>query len=69
MMGLSFVAMYALMYAMVDQWANVYNNVNQFYMAGLMAAPMLAMVADGRIRDGETIAALAYAGIRLGRFA
>jgi len=41
MMGLSFVAMYALMYAMVDQWANVYNNVNQFYMAGLMAAPML----------------------------
>ena len=41
MMGLSFVAMYALMYAMVDQWANVYNNVNQFYMAGLMVAPML----------------------------
>ena len=41
MMALSFLAMYALMYAMVDQWANVYNNVNQFYMAGLMAAPML----------------------------
>lgn len=29
----------------------------------------LAMIADGRISDGETIAALAYAGIRLGRFA
>lgn len=28
----------------------------------------LAMIADGRIRDGETIAALALAGIRLGRF-
>lgn len=28
----------------------------------------LAMVGDGRIRDGETIAALALAGIRLGRF-
>ncbi len=41
MMALSFLAMYALMYAMVDQWANVYNYVNQFYMAGLMAAPML----------------------------
>ena len=41
MMVLSFVAMYALMYAMVDQLANVYHNVNQFYMAGLMAAPML----------------------------
>lgn len=32
-------------------------------------AEVLQMVADGRIRDGETVAALAYAGIRLGRFA
>lgn len=31
-------------------------------------AEALAMVADGRISDGETIAALAYAGIHLGRF-
>ena len=37
----SSLAMYALMYAMVDRWANVYGNINQFYMAGLMAAPML----------------------------
>ena len=29
---------------------------------------VLALIADGRIRDGETIAALALAGIRLGRF-
>jgi 8-oxo-dGTP pyrophosphatase MutT (NUDIX family) len=29
----------------------------------------LAMIADGRIHDGETIAALAFAGIHLGRFA
>ncbi|GAA3028868.1 NUDIX domain-containing protein [Microbacterium dextranolyticum] len=29
----------------------------------------LTMISDGRITDGETIAALAYAGIRLGRFA
>lgn len=43
MMILSFLAMYALMYAMVDRWANVYGNVNQFYMAGLMAAPMLVI--------------------------
>lgn len=28
----------------------------------------LQMVADGRITDGETVAALAYAGIHLGRF-
>ncbi|MGD6497686.1 DUF305 domain-containing protein, partial [Xanthomonas citri pv. citri] len=41
MVVLSFLAMYALMYAMVDRWANVFGNINQFYMAGLMAAPML----------------------------
>lgn len=29
---------------------------------------VLRMVADGRITDGETVAALAFAGIRLGRF-
>jgi uncharacterized protein (DUF305 family) len=40
MIVLSFAAMYALMYAMVDRFANVYNNVNQVYMAGLMAAAM-----------------------------
>ena len=41
MVVLSFIAMYLLMYAMVDSFANVYPNFNQFYMAGLMAAPML----------------------------
>ncbi len=40
MVGLSFVAMYVLMYAMVDAFSSVYMNINQFYMAGLMAAPM-----------------------------
>lgn len=30
-------------------------------------AEVLAMIADGRITDGETIAAIAFAGIRLGR--
>ena len=38
---ISFVAMYILMYAMVDRFAHVYANINQFYMAGLMAAPMV----------------------------
>lgn len=38
---LSFLAMYILMYAMVDTTGNVYNNFNQFYMAGLMTAPMI----------------------------
>jgi hypothetical protein len=38
---LSFLAMYILMYAMVDTIGNVYNNFNQFYMAGLMTTPMI----------------------------
>jgi uncharacterized protein (DUF305 family) len=40
---LSFVAMDILMYAMVNTFANVYANLNQFYMAGLMAAPMVVI--------------------------
>ena len=38
---LSFLSMYALMYAMVDRFANVIPNINQFYMAGLMTMPMI----------------------------
>ena len=41
MIVLSFIAMYILMYAMVDVFANVIPNINQFYMAGLMTMPML----------------------------
>ncbi len=41
MVLLSFIAMYILMYAMVDELSHVYNNLNQAYMAALMAAPML----------------------------
>lgn len=41
MIVLSFASMYVLMYAMVNSFANVYSNVNQFYMAGLMTAPMI----------------------------
>lgn len=41
MAALSFAAMYTLMYAMVDVIGNVFNSVNQVYMAGLMTAPMI----------------------------
>ncbi len=41
MTALSFVAMYGLMYIMVDTFANVYSNLNQFYMAGVMTIPMV----------------------------
>jgi hypothetical protein len=40
MIALSFIAMYILMYSMVNVFSNAYSNVNQFYMAGLMVAPM-----------------------------
>lgn len=40
---LSFLAMYALMYAMVDSLPNVYMSFNQVYMAALMTAPMVVI--------------------------
>lgn len=40
---LSFIAMYILMYAMVNTFGNVFNNFNQVYMAGLMTAPMVLL--------------------------
>jgi uncharacterized protein (DUF305 family) len=33
--------MYVLMYAMLNTFGNVYANLNQFYMAGLMTASMV----------------------------
>ena len=41
MIALSFISMYILMYAMVNSFDNVFNSVNQVYMAGLMTAPMV----------------------------
>jgi hypothetical protein len=38
---LSFISMFVFMYMMVDSFNNVYPNLNQFYMAGLMTAPMI----------------------------
>ncbi len=59
MLGVSFVAMYVLMYAMVDSLPHVYASLNQAYMAGLMTAPMAlielvimrAMYADKRLNS------------------
>ena len=41
MTSLSFIAMFAFMYSMVDKFENVIPNLNQFYMAVTMAAPMV----------------------------
>lgn len=66
----SFISMYILMYAMVNTIGNVYNNFNQFYMAGLMTAPMAlielaimrAMYPDNR-RNAMIIAASVIAAL------
>ncbi len=41
MIVLSFISMYVLMYAMVNNFTNVVPNINQFYMAGLMTTAMV----------------------------
>lgn len=43
MVLLSFVAMYVLMYSMVNTYSKAIPNINQFYMAGLMTMPMLIL--------------------------
>ncbi len=40
-MILSFIAMYFLMFAMVNSPDNIFLGINQFYMAGLMTTPMI----------------------------
>ena len=72
MAALSFVAMYILMYAMVDSFDDVYMSVNQVYMAGLMAAPMVvielvvmrAMYHDAKL-NAVLIGASVVAGVLL----
>ena len=66
MVVLSFISMYVLMYAMVDRFANVYPNFNQFYMAGLMAAPMLIielLLMGSMYPDKKLNTALIVAGV------
>lgn len=69
---LSFLAMYALMYAMVNQLANVFANFNQFYMAGLMTMPMvileLALMRGMYHRKALNAAIIVISVIALGGF-
>lgn len=70
MAGLSFVAMFWLMYAMVDRFSNVYVNLNQVYMAALMAAPMvvieialMAMMYPNKRKNAVIIAVTVLVGL------
>mgnify|MGYP001561423590 CR=1 FL=1 len=60
MIAVSFASMYVLMYAMVDTFANVYSSFNQFYMAGLMTAPMaiIELVLMGAMYQNKKLNAL-----------
>ena len=77
MIVLSFIAMYIFMYAMVNTFSDIFPNVNQFYMAGLMTSPMLiielmvmqAMYPNKKINMAFLIAGIlvligCYTGIR-----
>lgn len=43
MTAFSFVSMYVLMYSMANTGRDIYNSLNQGYMAGLMTAPMIVI--------------------------
>lgn len=66
---LSFIAMYLLMYTMIDKFADFYPSINQAYMAGSMTAAMIiiellvmgSMYKSGLVRNiliGVSFAAL-----------
>lgn len=72
MTALSFIAMYILMYAMADTIGDVFNNINQLYMAGLMTAPMvlIEMLVMGKMYENRTanIAIMIVAALALVAF-
>jgi hypothetical protein len=66
MIFLSFLAMFGLMYAMVNVFDNVYANLNQLYMAGLMAAAMVIielLVMSGMYPDKRRNAVILGASV------
>lgn len=38
-----FFAMYVLMYSMTENFSDIFPNLNQFYMAGIMTSPMIIL--------------------------
>lgn len=61
--GISFVLMHALMYAMADRWANVYLNLSNVYMRGLLAGsiiPFMLLAMPGMSQD-KTLNKMAWA--------
>jgi len=66
-MALSFVAMYVLMFTMVDSWGDFFNNLNMAFMALTMLAPMgILMLALMRgMYPNKRLNAVLYVGFVL----
>ncbi len=62
-MAISVIVMYLGMFAMIYGWGEYYNNINMFYMAMVMAAPMavLMLVMMGSMYTNKRLNALIYA--------
>ena len=57
----SYAAMYLIMYSMADRWANVYFNLSNVYMTGLMAGsmiPIMLVTMSGMFRNRKVNVAL-----------
>lgn len=69
MIVLSFISMYVLMYSMADSFADVYNSLNQVYMAGLMTAPMVVIelwLMSSMYKDKKLNAVVIVVGLAAG---
>lgn len=66
-MVLSLVVMYLVMFAMIDGWRDFYNNLNTFYMALAMVAPMgiLMLATMGGMYRRKRLNLALYAGFAL----
>lgn len=62
----SYAAMYMIMYAMGDRWNNVYFNLSNVYMTGLMAGsmlPIMLLTMRGMFKDTRMNVALWVASV------
>jgi hypothetical protein len=69
MVVLSFISMYILMYSMAHSIADVYNSLNQVYMAGLMTTPMVVIelwLMSSMYKDRKLNAAVLAASVAAG---
>jgi hypothetical protein len=61
---LSLIVMYFLMYSMINVAGNFYNNLNKFYMAVLMTAPMVVfeIIPTGSLYQNKRLNMLIISG-------